>query len=68
VKEKNSKNMRITATLNRQHIGFMFKQHWKIQGKRKVQETNAASLLPKGIKINDPNEFLGKFVKKERTE
>jgi hypothetical protein len=60
--------MRITATLNRQHIGFMFKQHWKVQGKRKIQETNATSFLPKGIKVADPNEYLEKFVKKERTE
>lgn len=60
--------MRITATLNRQHIGFMFKQHWKIQGKRKIQDTNVvASFLPKGIKVNDPNEYLEKFTRKERT-
>ena len=61
-----SEIMRITQTLCRQHIGFMFKQHWKLQGKRRIQETGAASaLISKGIEIKDPNEYLQKFNKKE---
>jgi hypothetical protein len=61
--------MRITAKLCRQHIGFMFKQHWKVQGKRRILDTNAAApLLEKGIEVKDPKEYLEKFNKKERIE
>jgi hypothetical protein len=61
--------MRITATVYRQHIGFMFKQHWKLQGKRRIIDTKAdASLIAKGIAVKDPTEYLEKFNVKPRIE
>lgn len=57
--EKFSANMRITSTLYRQHIGFMFKRHWQVQGKRRVQETNTARDLEQlGKIVTDPKDFL----------
>lgn len=51
--------MRITSTLYRQHIGFMFQRHWEVQGKRRVGETNAAKDLAQlGKIVSDPKEFL----------
>lgn len=56
--------MRFTAVLLRQHIGFHFKKHWIIQGKRVPAETGAeAELLAHGIPVVDPNELI-----KERRE
>ena len=61
--------MRITSVLQRQHIGFLLKKHWRLQGQRKVQETNAAaSLLAHGLNISDPNEYLEQFNKQPRIE
>lgn len=57
--------MRITSTLCRQHIGFMFKKHWQVQGKRRVLETNAAKDLEQlGKVITDPKELfaIGKWT------
>lgn len=61
--------MRITTALYRQHIGFMFKKHWHIQGQRKVQETNAAAILSaNGLIPKDPNDYLKEVNKKPRIE
>lgn len=50
--------MRITNVLLRQHIGHMFKKHWKIQGKRTPLKTSAFALLEeKGIPIVDAVEY-----------
>ncbi|XP_063627943.1 large ribosomal subunit protein mL37 [Cydia splendana] len=51
--------MRITQVLNRQHIGFMFKKHWKIQGNRVPIESGVADKLKaKGIPVVDALEFV----------
>lgn len=51
--------MKLTSILYRQHIGFMFKKHWQVQGQRRVQETNAAiALNALGKKISDSKEFM----------
>ena len=52
--------MRLTNVLCRQHIGFMFKKHWRIQGKRTPMETVAKSeLLAKNIIVKDPKIYVG---------
>lgn len=60
--------MRLTNVLCRQHIGFMFKKHWRIQGKRTPMETVAkAELLAKNIIVKDPKSYVenqNKIVKK----
>lgn len=60
--------MRLTNVLCRQHIGFMFKKHWRIQGKRTPMETVAkAELLAKNIIVKDPKSYVenqNKVVKK----
>lgn len=51
--------MRITTCLLRQHIGFMIKRHWQIQGKQRVHPTPAATVLAaRGIKVTDAKEYL----------
>lgn len=61
--------MRLTAALRRQHIDFMFKKHWKVQGNRRVEETNViASLAARGIKVTDPKEYLKKVPQNPRIE
>ncbi|XP_055524558.1 39S ribosomal protein L37, mitochondrial [Wyeomyia smithii] len=51
--------MRFTPILLRQHIGFHFKKHWIIQGKRVPVETGAqAELEARGIPVIDANELL----------
>lgn len=51
--------MRLTQILNRQHIGFMFKKHWVVQGKRVPLDTGIeAELREKGIPIEDALEFV----------
>ncbi|XP_065073293.1 large ribosomal subunit protein mL37 [Ochlerotatus camptorhynchus] len=56
--------MRFTAVLLRQHIGFHFKKHWIVQGKRLPSETGAQTeLAGRGIPVLDPAEVL-----KERRE
>lgn len=50
--------MRLTQQLRAQHLGFMFKKHWQIQGKRVPNDTGAeAALTAKGIKVVDAKEF-----------
>ncbi|XP_001662478.2 39S ribosomal protein L37, mitochondrial [Aedes aegypti] len=52
--------MRFSAVLFRQHIGFHFKKHWIIQGKRVPSETGAqAELAARGIPVVlDPTELI----------
>lgn len=58
--------MRITQVLCRQHIGRMFKRHWEVQGKRRVQETGVAKeLLAMGRKVTDSKEFFVNLKKQE---
>lgn len=51
--------MRLSQVLNRQHIDFMFKKHWLIQGKRVPIDTGIEEQLKsKGIKVEDALEFV----------
>lgn len=51
--------MKLTQVLNRQHIGFMFKKHWLIQGKRVPIDTKVEEYLKsKGIPVEDALEFV----------
>lgn len=51
--------MRITNVVLRQHIGWMFKKHWKVQGNRTPIDAGAESVLKaRGITAIDPKEFL----------
>lgn len=46
--------MRITAILRAQHIGNMFKRHWKVQGRRIPHKTGAFKYLEEnGIPVVD---------------
>ncbi|KAJ0173629.1 hypothetical protein K1T71_010778 [Dendrolimus kikuchii] len=51
--------MKLTKVLNRQHIDFMFKRHWLIQGKRVPIDTGVEEKLKaKGIRVEDAVEFI----------
>lgn len=51
--------MKLSQVLKRQHIGFMFKKHWIIQGKRvPIDDGLEASLKAKGIEVQDALEFV----------
>lgn len=51
--------MRFTNKLCAQHLGWMFKKHWQVQGKRVARDTGAASELAKlGIVVKNPEEVL----------
>lgn len=51
--------MRLTQILNRQHVGFMFKKHWLVQGKRVPINTKVEEYLKsKGIPVEDALEFV----------
>ncbi|XP_045776211.1 39S ribosomal protein L37, mitochondrial [Maniola jurtina] len=51
--------MKLSKVLYRQHIGFMFKKHWLIQGKRVPIDTGLEeSLKAKGIPVEDALEFV----------
>ncbi|CAG9768034.1 unnamed protein product [Ceutorhynchus assimilis] len=61
--------MRVTQILFKQHIGWHFKKHWLVQGKRKVVETGAEKILrQKGIVVKDPTEFLREKIPFEKFE
>lgn len=46
--------MRLTPRLCAQHLGWTFKKHWQIQGKRIPRDTGAANELAKfGITVKD---------------
>lgn len=51
--------MKLTQILNRQHIGFMFKKHWLVQGKRVPIDTKVEEYLKsKGIPVEDALDFV----------
>ncbi|XP_026760659.1 39S ribosomal protein L37, mitochondrial [Galleria mellonella] len=51
--------MKLSQVLNRQHIGFMFKKHWLVQGKRVPIDTGVEEVLrAKGIPVEDALEFV----------
>ncbi|XP_022219384.2 39S ribosomal protein L37, mitochondrial [Drosophila obscura] len=51
--------MRLTNQLCAQHIGWHFKKHWLIQGKRVPRETGAAAeLLRLAVQVRTPNDLL----------
>ncbi|XP_045502585.1 39S ribosomal protein L37, mitochondrial [Colias croceus] len=51
--------MKLSRVLYAQHIGFMFKKHWMIQGKRVPIDTGIEQYLKeKGIKVEDALEFV----------
>ncbi|XP_026494211.2 large ribosomal subunit protein mL37 [Vanessa tameamea] len=51
--------MKLSQVLHRQHIGFMFKKHWMVQGKRVPIDTGVEdSLKQKGIPFEDALEFI----------
>lgn len=53
--------MRLTNKLCAQHIGWHFKKHWQVQGRRVPRETGAAAeLLKMGIRVKTPDELLNK--------
>ncbi|XP_050354296.1 39S ribosomal protein L37, mitochondrial [Nymphalis io] len=62
--------MKLSQVLYRQHIGFMFKKHWLVQGKRVPIDTGVEDRLKeKGIPFEDALEFVkDKQEPKERLE
>lgn len=51
--------MKLSRVLYRQHIGFMFKRHWIVQGQRVPVDTGVEEYLrAKGIPIVDAVEFV----------
>ncbi|CAB3249153.1 unnamed protein product [Arctia plantaginis] len=61
--------MRLTQVLNRHHIGFMFKKHWLIQGKRVPIDTGIEEKLKaQGIQVEDALEFIKEKPKQEKVE
>ncbi|KRF99937.1 uncharacterized protein Dwil_GK27784 [Drosophila willistoni] len=51
--------MRLTNKLCAQHIGWHFKKHWLVQGKRVPRETGAAAELQRlGVQVKSPEEIL----------
>lgn len=51
--------MRLTNKLYAQHIGWHFKKHWQVQGRRVPRETGAAAELFKlGIQVKPTDEVL----------
>ncbi|XP_037955988.1 39S ribosomal protein L37, mitochondrial [Teleopsis dalmanni] len=51
--------MRLTSKLYAQHLGWMFKKHWQVQGKKVVHDTGAQAELEKlGIAVVDPNDIV----------
>lgn len=51
--------MKLSNVLYRQHVGFMFKKHWLVQGKRVPIDTGIEeSLKAKGIPVEDAQEFV----------
>lgn len=59
--------MKLTRVLNRQHIDFMFKKHWLVQGKRVPIDTGVEDVLrKKGIPVEDALEFIKEKPVRER--
>lgn len=56
--------MRITQVLRAQHLGFMFKKHWLVQGKRVPRDTGAKAVLEsRGKRVVDAVEYAYPIVK-----
>lgn len=59
--------MRFTPRLCAQHLGWTFKKHWQVQGKRIAGNTGAVNELEKfGILVKDPVDILKDPPKYER--
>lgn len=51
--------MRPTQVLRAQHLGFMFKKHWLVQGRRTPKDSGAKAFLEaQNIEVVDSNEFV----------
>lgn len=51
--------MRFTPRLYAQHLDWMFKKHWQIQGKRIPNDTGARSELEKlGIQVKEAEDVI----------
>ncbi|XP_017133446.1 39S ribosomal protein L37, mitochondrial [Drosophila elegans] len=58
--------MRLTKTLCAQHIGWHFKKHWLVQGKRVPKETGAvAELLKLGVEVKNPEDLVNAKVERK---
>ncbi|XP_032578899.1 39S ribosomal protein L37, mitochondrial [Drosophila sechellia] len=58
--------MRLTNTLCAQHIGWHFKKHWLVQGRRVPKETGAAAeLLKLGVLVKNPEDLLNAKVERK---
>lgn len=56
--------MKITQVLCKHHIGWFFKKHWHVQGRKKPVKSNIVqSLENRGITVYQPEDIL----KEERT-
>lgn len=56
--------MHVTQALRAQHLGFMFKKHWLVQGKRVPRESGAKAVLEsRGVPVNDAVEFIKPAVR-----
>lgn len=54
--------MKLLPFLCRQHIDFMFKNHWRIQGKRRIEETvTPANLFSFGKEPKDAKSYVDQF-------
>lgn len=59
--------MRVTQVLRAQHLGFMFKKHWIVQGKRVPRDSGAQNQLQaQGIEVLDAMEFVKPVVRMGR--
>lgn len=51
--------MRLTSRLNAQHLGWTFKKHWQLQGKRTPIDTGALKELEKfGVQVKDAEDVV----------
>ncbi|KAM7364116.1 mitochondrial ribosomal protein L37 [Cochliomyia hominivorax] len=61
--------MRFSPRLYAQHLGWTFKKHWQIQGKRIPNDTGAAAELQKlGIQVKDVEDIINPKLEKVRIE
>lgn len=59
--------MRVTQVLRAQHLGFMFKKHWLVQGKRVPRDSGAKAVLEaRGIEVLEATEFVNPVAKLAR--
>lgn len=51
--------MRLSTVLFQQHIGRMFRDHWRVQGKRLVIDNGALNAVQqRGLDFEDVEEFI----------